>query len=114
MVPEKTKLLCYTPKGFEPLTLFWQHTSPVSMLRSPIPFSPKQTTLDYSDPPHLVQWPLFLLASPPIQKHSMLSSLLALHAATMVILLLALEYTNSMASQFSSAVFPPSSSVNRN
>ena len=39
MVPEKTKLLCYTPKGFEQLTLFWEHTSPILMSKSPVPFS---------------------------------------------------------------------------
>ena len=39
MVPEKTKLLCYTPKGSEQLTLFWEHTSPILMSKSPVPFS---------------------------------------------------------------------------
>ena len=39
MVPEKTKLLCYTPKGFEQLTLYWELTSPITMSGLPVPFS---------------------------------------------------------------------------
>ena len=39
MVPEKTKLLCYTPKGFEQLILYWKFTSPITMFGLPVPFS---------------------------------------------------------------------------
>lgn len=38
MVPEKTKLLCYTPKGFEQLSLYWKATLPITMSGRPVPF----------------------------------------------------------------------------
>ena len=39
MVPEKTKLLCYTPKGYEQLTMYWKSTSPINMCGLPVPFA---------------------------------------------------------------------------
>ena len=39
MVPEKTKLLCYTPKGQELNTQYWESVSPVHMNGLKIPFS---------------------------------------------------------------------------
>ena len=38
MVPEKTKLLCYSPKGFEQLSLYWKATLPITMSGRPVPF----------------------------------------------------------------------------
>ena len=39
MVPEKTKLLCYTPKGQQAATSYWQSISPIAMFDNHIPFS---------------------------------------------------------------------------
>ena len=39
MVAEKTKLLCYTPKGQEAATNYWQTISPISMFDNHIEFS---------------------------------------------------------------------------
>ena len=39
MVADKTKLLCYTPKGQEQATKYWQTVSPISMFDNLIPFS---------------------------------------------------------------------------
>ena len=39
MVPEKTKLLCYTPKGQQAATAYWQTISPISMSDNHISFS---------------------------------------------------------------------------
>lgn len=39
MVPEKTKLLCYTPDGCEQLTHYWEHIYPLSMNGLLIPYS---------------------------------------------------------------------------
>ena len=39
MVPEKTKLLCYTPPGCEQLTHYWEHIYPLSMNGLLIPHS---------------------------------------------------------------------------
>ena len=41
MVPEKTKLLCFTPKGFEPLTQYWKSILTITMSDLAIPFSDK-------------------------------------------------------------------------
>ena len=39
MVPEKTKLLCYTPRGQEIETSYWKNILPISMNTMKIPFS---------------------------------------------------------------------------
>ena len=39
MVPEKTKLLCYTPRGQEHETAYWKTVRPISMKTLNIPFS---------------------------------------------------------------------------
>ena len=39
MVPEKTKLLCYTPRGQEQETAYWKMVCPISMNGTRIPFS---------------------------------------------------------------------------
>ena len=39
LVPEKTKLLCYTPSGLESSTFYWKLVSPVSLGKGKIEFS---------------------------------------------------------------------------
>jgi hypothetical protein len=39
MVPEKTKLLCYTPRGREADAMYWEAVSPVTMAGLTVPFS---------------------------------------------------------------------------
>ena len=39
MVPEKMKLLCYTPDGCEQLTHYWEHIYPLTMNGLHIPYS---------------------------------------------------------------------------
>ena len=39
MVAEKTKLLCYTPKGQQAATSYWQSISPIAMFDNHIAFS---------------------------------------------------------------------------
>ena len=39
LVPEKTKLLCYTPRGQELHTQYWESVSPIAITNLKIPFS---------------------------------------------------------------------------
>ena len=111
LVPEKTKLLAFSPPGCEQLVDYAKIISPININGR---FSPSQIPLNMLvlSVASTVMAPTFLLASLPTGEQSFLSSPLALQGVTEATLQLVSELRDSMAFLSSSLAwlllsFPP-------